>query len=67
MQVQRIRFNAVKLAVCSDLGLALVEVRLCACLAVELLDFVGGSVEQITVVRLLVRSREPTENQNVLQ
>ena len=45
MQVQRVGFYAVKFAVCSLLGLTLVEVALGSSLAVELLDFVGMDVE----------------------
>ena len=66
MQVERVGLNAVQLAVSSDLRLALVEVRLSARLAVELLDVIGACVEQVAVVRLLVASCEATEDEDVL-
>jgi hypothetical protein len=42
MQVERIGFHTVELSICgSDLGLSLVEIGLCARLAIELLDLVA--------------------------
>ena len=66
MQVERVGLNAVQLAVSSDLRLALVEVRLSARLAVELLDVIGACVEQVAVVRLLVRGSETSEDDHVV-
>ena len=66
MQIQRVCLNAIEFAVGSSLWLSLVEVRLGTSFAVELLNFVGVNVEQIAVVRLLIRSSEATENYHVV-
>ena len=50
----------------ADLGLPLVEVGLRAGLAVQLLYLVALHVEEVAVVRLLVRGREAPEDQDVL-
>ena len=54
VQVERVGLHAVELTVGAHLWLTLVEVRLSACLAVQLLDVVRCCVEQIAVIRLLV-------------
>ena len=67
MQVQRVRLHAVELAVGrADLGLPLVEVGLRAGLAIQLLYLVALHVEEVAVVRLLVRGSEAPEDQDVL-
>ena len=67
MQIQRIGFNTIQLAVsCTDLRLSLVEVRLCPSFAVELLNLIALHIEEVTVVCLLVRGCKTTEDQDVL-
>ena len=66
MQIERISLNAVQLAISTDLGLSLIEVTLCSCLAIELLNVVGTCIKQVAAVRLLITRRESTEYQNVL-
>jgi len=65
VQVERVGLYAVELAVSADLWLPLVEVALCSCLAVQLLNLVGRDVKQVAVVRLLIRSRKASENQDM--
>ena len=66
VQVERVSLHTVQLAVCTHLGLPLVEVGLSARLAVQLLDIVGRNVEQVAVIRLLIRRCETAEDQDVL-
>ena len=67
MQIERVSFNTIQLSVgCTNLRLSLVEVRLGPRLAIQLFYLVALNVEHVTVVRLLVRGGEATENQNVL-
>ena len=65
MQVQRVCLNTVQLAIRSNLGLSLIEIRLGPRLAVELLNVICRRVEQIAMVRLLIRCCEPTKDQDV--
>ena len=66
MQVERVGLHAVELTICTDFWLPLVEIRLGSGFAVQLLYVIGGSVEQIAVVGLLVRRGEAPEDQDVL-
>ena len=66
VQVKRVCLDAVEFAIAANLGLSLVEVRLCSCLAVELLYVICARVKQITVICLLITCREPAKYQNVL-
>lgn len=66
VQVERVGLDAVELAIGAYLGLPLVEVRLRACFAVQLLDIVRSSIEQVAMVRLLVTCSESTKDQDVL-
>jgi len=65
VQVQRVRLHAVKLAIRADFRLSLVEIGVSSCLTVELLDVVGGSVEQVAVIGLLIRCRESSKDKDV--
>ena len=66
VEVEGVRFNAIQLAIGADLGLALVEVRLSARFAVELLDVIRPRIEQVAVVCLLVARSEAAKYQDVL-
>ncbi len=66
MEIETVRFDTVEFTVSAYLWLALVEVALGASLAVQLFDFIRRSVEQVTVVCLLVRRGESAKNQDVL-
>lgn len=66
MKVKTIGLHTVKFTVSSYFWLALVEIALSACFAVKLLNFIGRSVEQVTMVGLLVRSSKTSKDQNVL-
>ena len=66
MQVERVRLDTVQLAIASLLRLPLVEVRLGARLAIQLLDLVRVHIEQVAVVCLLVARCETTKNDHVV-
>ena len=65
VQVERVSLHTVQLTIRTYLGLSLIEVRLCSCLAVELLNIIRSRVEQVAVIRLLVGCGESTKNQYV--
>lgn len=55
VQVQAVGFHTVKFSICcSYLRLSLIEVRLSAGLAIQLLDLITLNIEQIAVVCLLI-------------
>ena len=62
VQIKRISLNTVQLSICSNLGLSLIEVGLSPSLAIQLLYVVSRRVEQVAMIRLLVRCRESAEN-----
>ena len=66
MQVERVRFHAVQLAVAALLGLPLIEVRLSTRLAIELLNLIRVHIEQIAVVGLLVARRKSAKDNHMV-
>lgn len=54
VKIERVCLNTVEFAVATNLRLPLVEVALCAGLAVELLNVVRTRVEQVAMIRLLI-------------
>ena len=66
MQVKGVCFHAVQFAINTSLGLSLVKVTLCSCLAVELFDLISVNVEKIAMVCLLITSGESSEDNHVV-
>ena len=66
VEVKWICLDAVELSISTDLRLPLVEVWLRACLAIQLLDVVRASVEQVAVVCFLITRGEAAEDEDVL-
>lgn len=66
VKVKGIGFDTIEFAITADLWLPLIEVALRARLTVELLNIVRACVEQVAVIRFLIRCREATKDQDVL-
>ena len=67
MKIKGIGLNTVELAVsCAYLWLSLIEIGLGTCLAIQLFYLIRANIEEITVIRFLVRSCKTAEDQDVL-
>jgi hypothetical protein len=67
VQVQGIGLNTIQFAVCSAyLRLSLIEIRLCAGLAIQLFYFIALHIKQVAVISLLVTRGKTTEDEDVL-
>ena len=67
MKIKGIGLNTVELAVsCAYLWLSLIEIGLSTCLAIQLFYLIRANIEEITVIRFLVRSCKTAEDEDVL-